>query len=415
MRLSDEERAMLAGELGEPRRFALEQQVAVGRFFGAGDFVPVSQAHLMADGEAVGEAGLSLLERLADHPKAERLVRVPTVTDPRGVDRRLCARLRQPDYAEAREQRIVRALEAFGCLMTNTCINYQTVMAPVMGEHVAFGDTGSVNYANGVCGARSNFEGGMAALWAALTGRTPRYGMHLDAERKARSLFALEFKPRELTEWGALGGVVGRQLRSYWDIPVIVGVDEAPGSDDLKHLGASLGSYGATPLFHLAGVTPEAPSLKAAVAAGARGPIEVTQADIESFQSCFADHDERVDLVVFAAPQLSLLELQTLAGLLDGRTLADGVSLLAATTEENAGAARRLGLAEKIERAGGEILEGVCFYNMYAREIGMANGWRRLVTNSAKLANILGGYGYEPALASMARCVEAAVRGRLAN
>jgi predicted aconitase len=413
MRLSDEEQAMLACELGEPRRFALKQQIAVGRFFGAEDFVAVSQAHLMADGEAVGEAGLTVLEKLAAQPLEHRRVRVPTVTDPRGVDRRLCARLGQPDFAETREQRIVEALEAFGCLMTNTCINYQTVMAPVMGEHVAFGDTGSVNYANSVCGARSNFEGGVAALWAALTGRTPRYAMHLDAERKARSVFRLDFRPRELTEWGALGGLIGRQLRSYWDIPIIVGLDDAPGSDALKHLGASLGSYGATPLFHLVGVTPEAPRLEATVADGARGPIEVTRADIDGFQAGFAAHDDGVDLVVFAAPQLSLLELQTLAGLLDDRRIADGVTLLAATTEENAAAARRLGLAEKIEQAGGEILEGVCFYNMYARQIGAANGWRRLATNSAKLANILGGYGYEPALASMARCVEAAVRGRL--
>jgi predicted aconitase len=415
MRLSDEEQAIQAGEEGEPRRFALEQQIAVGRFFGAEDFVPVAQAHLMADGEAVGEAGLRLLERLADAPEAERQVRVPTVTDPRGVDRRLCARLGQPDYADAREQRIVRALEAFGCLLTNTCINYQTVMAPVLGEHVAYGDTGSVNYANSVCGARSNFEGGVAALWAALTGRTPRYGMHLEAERKAWSVFELKFRPRELTEWGAVGGVVGRQLRSYWDIPIIAGVDEAPGSDALKHLAAALGSYGATPLFHVAGVTPEAPDLQTATADGARGPMPLARADVEAFHSGFARHDTGVDLVVFAAPQLSLLELQSLAGLLDGRRVADGVSLLAATTEENAAAARRMGLAEKIEGAGGEILEGVCFYNMYAREIGEAKGWRRLVTNSAKLANIISGYGYDPALASMARCVEAACRGRLGS
>jgi len=282
-----------------------------------------------------------------------------------------------------------------------------------MGEHVAYGDTGSVNYANSVCGARSNFEGGVAALWAALTGRTPRYGMHLEAERKARSVFELKVRPRELSEWGAVGGVVGRQLQSYWDIPVIAGLDEVPGSDALKHLAASLGSYGATPLFHLAGVTPEAPSLAAVVAEETRGPISVERADLAAFASGFAHHDERVDVVVFAAPQLSLLELQTLAGLLDGRRVADGVALLAATTEENAAAARRLGLAETIERAGGELLEGVCFYNMYAREIGAANGWRRLVTNSAKLANIISGYGYDPALASMERCVEAAVRGAL--
>ena len=35
------------------------------------------------------------------------------------------------------------------------------------------------------------------------------------------------------------------------------------------------------------------------------------------------------------------------------------------------------------------------------------------MTNSAKLVNIIGGYGYEPVLASMARCVEAAVGGRV--
>lgn len=414
MRLNEEEQAMLAGALGEPRRFALEQQIAVGQFFGADDFVPVTQAHIMADGEAVGEAGVALLERLAAAPSDDRRVRIPAVTDPRGVDRRLCSRLGQPDYADAREQRIVAALEAFGCLLTNTCINYQTVMAPVFGETVAFGDTGSVNYANSVCGARSNFEGGVAALWAALTGRTPRYGMHRDAERKAKSRFHLGFRPQGLTDWGALGGVIGRQLRSYWDIPVITGVDKPPGSDALKHLGAALGSYGATPLFHLVGVTPEAPELSSAVAPEVRDLGSITRDDVDSFCTGFAHHDTGLDLVAFAAPQISLIELQKLADLLAGNRIADGVSLLIATTEEIAATGRKTGLVQRIEAAGGEVLEGVCFYNMYAHEMNEANGWRRVLTNSAKLANILGGYGYEPALGSMERCVEAAVRGRMA-
>jgi predicted aconitase len=413
MRLSEEEEAMAAGALGEPRRFALAQQMRVGRFFGAEDFVEVAQAHLMADGEAVGEVGLALLERLAAEPAAERRVRVPTVTDPRGVDRKLCARLGQPAHADERERRIERALEAFGCLLTNSCINYQTVMAPVLGEHLAYGDTGSANYANSVCGARSNFEGGVAALWAGLTGRVPRYGMHLESERKAQSVFRLDFQPRELTDWGALGGVVGRQLRSYWDIPAICGVEAVPGSDALKHLGAALGSYGATPLFHLVGVTPEAPSLDAVLAPEARAAIPVTRADLDAFCGGFGAPGAPVDLVVFAAPQLSLLELDMLAGRLDGKRVAEGTALLVATTEENAAAARRLGISARIEAAGGELLEGVCFYNMYAREMGQANGWRSLATNSAKLANILGGYGYAPALASMDRCVAAAVRGSL--
>ncbi len=55
-------------------------------------------------------------------------------------------------------------IEALGVLMTDTCINYQTIMPPVRGEHVAYGDTGVVIYSNSVCGARSNFEGGPSAL-----------------------------------------------------------------------------------------------------------------------------------------------------------------------------------------------------------------------------------------------------------
>jgi hypothetical protein len=44
-----------------------------------------------------------------------------------------------------------------------------------------------------------------------------------------------------------------------------------------------------------------------------------------------------------------------------------------------------------------------------------ANGWKRLATNSAKLVNIIGGYGYQPALLSMEACIEAACTdGRMA-
>ena len=97
MRLSDEERAMLAGEFGEPRRWAIAHQIAVGEFFDAADFVPVSQAHIMADTESLGEAGVRFLEGLAAAPEAERRVRVPTITDPRGIDFAVYRRLGQSD------------------------------------------------------------------------------------------------------------------------------------------------------------------------------------------------------------------------------------------------------------------------------------------------------------------------------
>src|ERR1700676_3221491 len=207
MRLTDEERAMLAGATGEPRRWAIEHQIAVGEFFDAADLVPISQAHIMADTESLGESGVGFLESLALRPEAERRVRVPTLTDPRGLDVAVYKRLGQTEAMRALEARAIAALQAFGVLMTDTCINYQTIMAPVRGEHLAYGDTGVVIYSNSVLGARSNFEGGPSALAGGLTGRTPRYGYHLDACRRATRRFRLAATPRDLSEWGALGGI----------------------------------------------------------------------------------------------------------------------------------------------------------------------------------------------------------------
>jgi len=100
------------------------------------------------------------------------------------------------------------------------------------------------------------------------------------------------------------------------------------------------------------------------------------------------------------------------AGLLDGRRVNPGTALLVATAPEIKGAADRMGLTRRIEDSGAVLLSGVCFYQSYAREMAEANGWRTLLTNSAKLVNIIGGYGYKPTLASMERCVDSAVAGR---
>src|SRR6059058_5908188 len=257
MRLADEESAMLAGELGAARRWAISHQVAVGEFFDAEGLVPVSQAHIMADTESLGEAGVRFLEGLAAAPEADRRVRIPTLTDPRGLDFAVYKRLGQSEAMRALEARAIAALRVFGVLMTDTCINYQTIMPPTRGEHLAMGDTGVVIYSNSVFGARSNFEGGPSALAAGLTGRTPRYGYHLDECRRPTRNFRLTTSPRDLSEWGALGGLVGEACGSYWQVPVIEGLAAVPGSDALKHFGAALASFGSVALFHMPGITAE--------------------------------------------------------------------------------------------------------------------------------------------------------------
>jgi predicted aconitase len=408
VRLTEEEEAIRAGKLGPLRQWAIEHQIKVGRYLGAADFVPVTQAHIMADTESLGEAGIAWLEGWSKLPPEQRRVRVPTITDPRGTDFAAAARLKQQDWMIARERRAIAAFEALGVLMTDTCINYQTIMPPVRGEHVAYGDTGVVIYSNSVCGARSNFEGGPSALGAGLTGRTPRYGFHLDEHRRATLTVRIGFTPRELDEWGALGGIVGRLTGDYWQVPAVVGIERVPTSDEMKHFGAALASYGSVALFHMVGVTPEAQRLEDVAPPSVRSH-DVGEADLRAFQQSYARGIGAVDVVVFSAPQLSLIEMGQLAEMLDGRRAS--IPLLAVTSPQVKPDADRLGLTARIEAAGGIVLAGMCFYQSYAREMGEANGWVKLATNSAKLTNILGGYGYRPVLLSMAACVEAACAG----
>jgi hypothetical protein len=408
--LNDEEQALRAGKLGPLRQWAIEHQIKVGYYLGAPDFVPVGQAHIMADTESLGVSGVEWLEHWASLPADERSVRIPTITDPRGTDFAQAARLKQQPWMLALERRAIAAFEALGVLMTDTCINYQTIMPPVRGEHMAYGDTGVVIYSNSVCGARSNFEGGPSALSAGLTGRTPRYGYHLDERRLATLLVEVSWTPRELADWGALGGVVGKLAGDYSQVPALIGIDRVPSPDEMKHFGAALASFGSVALFHMAGVTPEAMRLEDIVPAGASLEThDVSEADIRALQGRYAKDIDAVDVVVFSAPQLSLVETAMLAAMLDGRHVQ--IPLLAVTSPQVKPDADRMGLTARIETAGGIVLSGMCFYQSYAREIAEANGWQRLATNSAKLTNILGGYGYRPVLLPMERCVAAACAG----
>ena len=354
-----------------------------------------------------------LLRLVLDEAAEERRVAIPMITDPRGVDLDYYRPLGQTEEMADLDRRTIAACEKLGILMTNTCVNYQTVMPPVRGDHVAFGDTGVVIYCNSVLGAYSNFEGGPSALAAGLTGRTPRYGLHLDENRKATKRFTVRHQPRELTDWGVLGGFIGRQCGSYWEVPVIEGIEVSPTSDDMKHFGAAMASYGSSPLFHIVGITPEAETL-AHVCNGAPPPAQdVTKADMDALRGSFGAKGDKVDVVVFAAPQLSIVEMDQVSRLLDGKTLHKDTAMIVCTSPTVYADSQRMGIIDRIEACGAKVLRGTCYYNQYAREIGEANGWQRLLSNSAKIVNILGGYGYTPALRSMEECVASAVAGEI--
>ncbi|MBM3359540.1 MAG: DUF521 domain-containing protein [Betaproteobacteria bacterium] len=411
MRLSAEERRMLRGDGGRAVKEALELQLEVGKFFGAKRFVPVSNVHMMGDIEVMGEAGKSFLERAAG--LGAKCVR-NTTTNARCVDFDYVAKLGQDPAEAEKERELIACLRSMNVVTADTCINYQTLYQPHKGEHVAWGDTGTVIYANSVFGARSNFESGPAALAAALTGRVPEYGFHLDAHRKGTFQVVLKAGLDDLADWGAVGKIVGESHQDYFAVPVFTGIRRRPAADELKHLGASLASHGSMGMFHMVGVTPEAPTLKAAF--GGNRPKEVvtiSRRDVERVYGGYSARGNPLDLVVFSGPQQSLFEMRTLAKLLEGRKLKPGSHLFVTTSNGVKSAARNLGYLSAIEGSGAVVLEGVCFYILQnIARIRAQNGWSNLVTNSAKLANIIGAHKFNTILRPTRECVEIAVSGK---
>jgi len=410
--LTPEEQAILGGGRGEAARRALEYQVEVGKFWGARRFVPVTNVHMMGDIEVMGDAGLAYLKQQAG---SGARCAVGTTTNARCMDFAHCERLGQ-DLGEAKkEKELIATLRHMDVVTTDTCINYQTVYQPHLGEHVAWGDTGTVIYANSVFGARSNFEAGPAALAAALTGRTPEYGFHLSEYRRGSFTVDLKAELKDLADWGAVGKLVGESHQNYYAVPVFHGYHRTPGADELKHLGAALASYGSMGMFHFVGVTPEAPSIE--VAMGGVLPFEkivIADPDIQSVYKNYKLGDGDARLVVFSGPQQSLFEMKHLAGLFSGRKIKAGSTCIVTTNSAVLAQSRDLGYAKALEEAGVTILEGVCFYILQnLSPMRVANRWTNMVSNSAKIVNIIGAHRFNTILRRTADCVEIACSGVL--
>jgi len=403
LELTSEERAILAGERGEAQRRALAYQVEVGRFWGAKRFVPVSNVHMMGDIEVMGDGGLAWLKEEAD---LGARCQVATTTNARCIDFAHCDRLGQDAGEVAKERELIATLRRMDVVTTDTCINYQTVYQPHLGEHVAWGDTGTVIYANSVFGARSNFESGPAALAAALTGRTPEYGFHLDEHRRGTFAVQLKAKLEDLADWGAVGKLVGELHQDYFAVPVFHGFRRTPTADELKHLGAALASYGSMGMFHFVGVTPEAPSQLPPE------KIVIGEKEIAAVYAGYGLGDGDGGLVVFSGPQQSLFEMKTLAGLFQGRKVQG--HCFVTTNGAVLAQSRDLGYAQTIEAAGVSILQGVCFYILQnLSPMREKNGWTNMVSNSAKIVNIIGAHRFNTILRRTADCVEIACTGKL--
>ena len=140
-----------------------------------------------------------------------------------------------------------------GVKPTLTCTPYY-IRKPKLGEHLAWGESSAVAYANIVFGARTNKEGGPLALFAAITGRTYYAGLHLEENRIPKVYIKVNTRIDNAVKAGLLGFYIGEVVRGK--IPYIdatIAYDEST----LKAFSAAYATSTTTPHALLKGISPE--------------------------------------------------------------------------------------------------------------------------------------------------------------
>ncbi|MDX6420167.1 MAG: hypothetical protein QOG28_4787, partial [Trebonia sp.] len=293
-----------------------------------------------------------------------------------------------------------------------TCTPYQVGNLPLRGEHCAWMESSAVIYANSVLGARTNCEGIASTGAASLTGKIPCWGNHREENRLGTHLISVEgLCVESFQDWGMLGyfagGIAGE------DHPVIVGDISRPDLTELKHFGAAAATSGGVELYHIPGITPEAPTVEAAFGPGAAAPDAVVygpaerRAMYETLNEIGSSAD--VDFVLLGCPHASVDQIRQAAALLDGKRLSPNTELWIMAPRALKVMADRSGYTQVIERAGGRVLADSC----PAMSRAAPTGTRVFATDSAKQAHYLPAIlGIEAWFGTLEECVAAAVTGR---
>ncbi|HTX53908.1 MAG TPA: aconitase X catalytic domain-containing protein [Candidatus Baltobacteraceae bacterium] len=409
MFLADAEQRMLDGHDGAPRAQAMAVLSRLGEACGADRMVPIASAHLVASSyQIAGEAGIAIYGDLVAHGAR---VAVRTTSDPGSIDFARWQAFKTPaDYA-ARQIVIAELLDQMGVIPTWTCTPYTTFNVPRFGEHLGWSESSAVVFANSVVGARTNRLAAYVDLCAALAGRVPYFGLHTDAGRTGDILFEIAPDLAAAFEdhyFPPLGYLVGQVVKDK--IPVIRGV---PGAtfDQLKAFGAASAASGSVALYHMVGITPEAPTVEAAFRGEApRERIPVGLADITATMAQMGGGDGPIDVVGVGCPHASIDQMRRYAAFLDGKRVHANVQLWVCTNTTVEQMARTMGYAQTIERAGGRLMVGTCHNDCPLA----AWGFRRLATDSGKFAYYTPTtVGTECLFAGTDACLQAAVTGKV--
>ena len=419
--LSDRDLALLGDEATPAERMAMRILVRVGRATGARRLLDISSAHI--DGCLYhGLSGVHFAEKLLT---GGAQVRVPTTLNVGGLDQLNPDNFKGDAEQRRRAGRMMECYEAMGCKPTWTCAPYQGVHGqsaahrPALGEQIAWAESNAIVFANSVLGARTERYGDFVDICAAITGRAPAVGLHLDEGRRARLIVDVRGLPPRLLASDVLYPVLGYWLgeRCQGVVPVIVGLPRDTDEDRLKALGAAAASSGSLALFHAVGLTPEAPTLEAALRSpGARevAPPETLTVTVEdmlrSRDRLSTVPDGEVDVVALGSPHFSIEEFGGLLPLVEEQQPSPGVELVACTQRHVLWALEARGWRERLEACGVKLVADTCVVVAPILETTRGN----LMTNSGKFAHYTpGNLGLGVIYGSLEECVASAACGQV--
>ncbi len=411
MYLNDAEKAMLDGKRGHARRRCMELLVSLGEIYDAERLIDVRSVHMPgASITGIGEAGLRLVEELE---RGNTRIPVFATTNPSSMPPAPDQDVGLDAKQIADQTRITKAFDRMGVYACNSCTPYLIGNSPRPGEHVCWGESSALSYANSVLGARTNREGGPTTLASAITGKTPLWGYHLDKNRAGTLLVKVKTRLRGISAYGTLGYFTGKLAER--GAPVFEGIPPDVTDDELKMLAAALASSGAVALFHVVGVTGEAPTRATAFRGRkVRRVLEYGGSEeAKTARSLTKTDRHEVEWVVLGCPHFSISEFRQLARLLEGKRVHPDVILWVNTSVPVAHYARRLGYAQVIEAAGAQIVCEVCPCHTPSQAFAQKRGISTIMTNSAKMAHYAAGqFGLLPQYADTLQCTQAALDGK---
>lgn len=365
---------MLDGERGEANAKAMGILDAIGKIYGADRLIPVTMSQVAGVSyKTIGDAGLEFLEDFANKgAKAS----IPSFLNPAGMDRARWREMGVPEKFAKKQIAILEAYERMGIKATCTCAPYHIGIRPKRGEHIAWSESSAISFANSVLGARTNRESAVSALASAIIGKTPNFGLHLDENRRAGLRVKVRAKMEKMTDFGALGVIVGKAAKER--VPAFEGIPAKSANEErLKSLGAAMAAAGSVAFYQAKGITPEWD-----IEDGAE-QITVGQKEINEAKASLSTRAGPAGLVAIGCPHCSILEVGDIAALVAGKKLA--FKLWVCTSKETAQKADEAGYTKTIEEAGGLVVADTCMVVAPLKEMGFES----TAVNSGKAATYL--------------------------